>query len=146
MLSEEDELGLDSLERLVDERLAAITNKYVAQEYHMAVIYSYSPPRRVNISLLDNIPLGLQPHPRQSATSPNTMSPSVNPTSLSCRCIPSYISLLKNWQGGHAPQCHACTKLSSAAMFFIPPGTLTRAEEWFRSQCEEFNQLADSLR
>ena len=27
MLSEEDELGIDSLERLVDERLAAITNK-----------------------------------------------------------------------------------------------------------------------
>ena len=104
------------------------------------------PPRRANISLLDNIPLGLQPHPRQSATSPNTMSPSVNSTSLSCRCIPSYISLLKNWQGGQALQYHACTKLSSAAMFSIPPGTLTRAEEWFRSQCEEFNQLADSLR
>ena len=91
-------------------------------------------------------PLDFNFTPRQSATSPNTMSPSVNPTSLSCRCIPSYISLLKNWQGGQALQCHACTKLSSAAMFSIPPGTLTRAEEWFRSQCEEFNQLADSLR
>ena len=45
----------------------------------MAVIYSYSPPRRVNISLLDNIPLGLQPHPPSECNQPKHNVPFCKP-------------------------------------------------------------------